>query len=218
MSDVPNACAGPFGFVYDFYIEREWLSRVIGRLVWGIDVGPFYASMQAIGGLGEGATILDVPCGGGVALRALRPEQDVRYLAGDLSPKMLARTKKRAARRSLHQVETVVADMCALPFEDQCAELCLSFSGLHTVSKPEQAVCEIVRCINPGGQLVGSTFLRDGTRRQKRIFAVGERRGFPAPDFTCEDLRTWLRDAGIDQPVVEPDRGFAVFGGHKLGP
>jgi hypothetical protein len=34
---VPNVCAGPFGSFYDFYIERPWLVRIIGRAIWGID-------------------------------------------------------------------------------------------------------------------------------------------------------------------------------------
>src|ERR1035438_3386316 len=44
----PNVCAGPFGAVYDFYIERDWLMRLIGRVVWGIDASVLYTSMEAI--------------------------------------------------------------------------------------------------------------------------------------------------------------------------
>jgi len=32
-AQVPNICAGPFGRFYDFYIERPWLMRTIGRAV-----------------------------------------------------------------------------------------------------------------------------------------------------------------------------------------
>jgi hypothetical protein len=60
-----NVCAGPFGAVYDFYIERESVARIVGRFLWGIDVRPMYRSTHAIGKQANGATILDVPCGGG---------------------------------------------------------------------------------------------------------------------------------------------------------
>ena len=100
MDETPNICAGPFGRFYDFYIERPRLMRLIGRIVWGIDASLLYASMKPIGEVPDGSTILDVPCGGGVAFRALRPEQDVRYMAADLSEKMLAHAKRRAARDS----------------------------------------------------------------------------------------------------------------------
>ena len=76
MAEARNQCAGAFGAFYDFYIERPWLSRPIGRMQWGIDVRPMYASMEVIARTDGGATIVDVPCGGGLALRALRPGQD----------------------------------------------------------------------------------------------------------------------------------------------
>lgn len=52
-----------------------------------------------------------MPCGGGVAFRALAPDQDVRYTAGDLSEKMLARARRRARGRSPNQIEVLAADM-----------------------------------------------------------------------------------------------------------
>lgn len=110
-TEARNQCAGPFGAVYDFYIEREWLASAIGCVAWGVDLHPLYASFAAIAGMGGGATIVDAPCGGGLALRALRPEQEVRYYAADIAPRMLERVRARAAARGLAQVQTVEADM-----------------------------------------------------------------------------------------------------------
>jgi len=211
---APNVCAGPFGSFYDFYIERPWLVRVIGRAVWGIDALVLYESMEPIARVSAGATIADVPCGGGVALRALSPEQDVRYLAVDLSPKMVRRAERRARKRSLKQVEPLVADMTELPFADGEVDLFLSYSGLHMVPDPQRAVAEIARCLKPGGQLIGTSFFADAGRRARAIFAAGRRRGHPVPP-SRGDLRSWLETAGFDNPVIGPQRGFAVFGGHK---
>lgn len=213
MARAENVCAGPFGAAYDFYIEREMLSRPVGRLIWGIDTAPLYASFSAIGDVPAGGTVLDVPCGGGVALRGLSPAQDVRYIAADLSERMLARARRRATERGLPQVETVPADMCALPFDDGFADLCLSYSGLHCVTDPERAVREIARCLKPGGRLVGTTFLAGGTRRQRALFEIGRRRGHPMPTFGTDELRRWLADAGIVEPTVGPESGFILFGG-----
>jgi ubiquinone/menaquinone biosynthesis C-methylase UbiE len=210
----PNICAGPFGAVYDFYIERDWLMRVIGRVVWGIDASVLYTSMEAISRAQNGARILDVPCGGGVALRAIRPDQDVRYLAVDASEKMLARAERRAKRRSLSQVEFAVADMRALPFGDGEADLVVSYSGLHMLKDPEPAVRELARCLKPGGELVGTTFLAEGSRRQQALFGLDHRCGNPTPPRR-EDLRGWLHKAEIDGAVIEPKRGFGVFRGYK---
>jgi len=85
---------GPFGAVYGAYIRRERLARVIAWLLWGSDTRPFHASMAAIGQVADGGTIVDAPCGSGVAFRALRPGQAVRYLGFDLSPRMLEQARR----------------------------------------------------------------------------------------------------------------------------
>ena len=72
-TETRNVCAGPFGAVYDYYIERPRLARLVLGLTWGVDPRPFYRSLAAVGEMPDGATILDVPCGGGVALRGLHP-------------------------------------------------------------------------------------------------------------------------------------------------
>jgi ubiquinone/menaquinone biosynthesis C-methylase UbiE len=210
----PNVCAGPFGAVYDFYIERDWLMRLIGRVVWGIDASVLYTSMDAIRRASDGATIIDVPCGGGVALRALRSGQDVRYIAVDVSEKMLERAERRAKRRSLSQVEFAVADMRNLPFPDGEADLVVCYSGLHMLEDPKPAVRELVRCLKAGGELVGTTFLAEGSRRQRALFELDRRSGNPTPPRR-EDLRDWLDNAGIGDVAIEPERGFAVFRGQK---
>jgi ubiquinone/menaquinone biosynthesis C-methylase UbiE len=214
MPRIANICAGPYGPVYDFCIEREWLMRPVARLVWGIDMTPLYSSMQAITNAPGGSTILDVPCGGGVAMRALHPDQDVRYIAGDLLEEMLARAKRRAAEQGLGQVEFAHADMLDLPFPDAIADVFLSYSGLHMLKDAEPAVREIGRCLKPGGKLVGCTLLREGAQRQRLLFSVGERLGHAAPPRIA-DLRSWLHAAGIVDTTIEPVQGLAFFSGSK---
>jgi len=217
VDEARNVCAGPFGAFYDFYIERPWLMRLVGRAVWGIDASVLYESIDAIEAATAGETILDVPCGGGVALRALRPEQDVRYVGADLDPKMLQRAGRRARARSLDQVELVAADMAALPFADSEADLFLSLSGLHMVDDPEAAVGEIARCLKPGGQVIGTCFFIDGSRRARWLFELGGRRGHAVPPQR-EDLLGWLESAGLAEAAIGPQRGFAAFSAHKPGP
>jgi len=206
-----NVCAGPFGAVYDFYIEREPVARIVGRLLWGIDVRPMYRSMRAIGKLADGATILDVPCGGGVVLRGLRPGQQARYIAVDLSERMLNRVRRRAAKHRLDPIETVQADMAALPVPDATVDLCLCYSGLHIVDNPQAVLAEIARCLKPGGELVGAMFLPDGSRRQRFLMKRGQQRGEFGISGTSEDLRTWLKATAFTDVSIDRNDGFAVF-------
>src|SRR5258708_24507196 len=126
----------PWASVYDFFVEREALSRPLGRLLFGTDTRLLYDQLDAIARVADGGSILDIPCGGGVALRGLRPEQDVRYVAADIAEAMIERTARVAADRGLAQVQYEVPGVGALPFADGEFDLILSFAGLHVFPRP----------------------------------------------------------------------------------
>src|SRR5205823_2073809 len=132
----------------------------LARLLWGTEGRPLYAAVDAIEKLPPGAAVLDVPCGGGWAFRALRPERGLRYVGVDVSPGMLRRARARADRRRLGQIELVEADIERMPFEDAGFDLCVCLNGLHCVDDPPAAVREIARCLSPVGRLVGHVVVR----------------------------------------------------------
>jgi ubiquinone/menaquinone biosynthesis C-methylase UbiE len=206
---------GVFGPVYGAYIRRERLARLVARLVWGSDTRPFYASMAAIGQVADGGTIVDAPCGSGVALRALRPGQPVRYLGFDLSPRMIEQARRHADRLGLHQVELAEADAEHLPVEDASADLFLSYFGLHCFPHPDAAVREAARCLRPGGHLVGSTIVL-GDRRLDRV-RVRPGVGAFGPVGTEADLKRWLSDAGFEDVKTDRRGVFVVFSGSNPG-
>lgn len=117
--------------------------------MWGIDPQPFYRSLTAVAELPYGATVLDVPCGGGVALRGLRPGQNVRWIGVDIEPAMLDRARRRAASHTSADVRLIEGDMYRLPLEDAKADLCLSYGGLHCLARPQAALEEMARCLRP---------------------------------------------------------------------
>jgi len=204
---------GPFGPVYSFYMEHEPVSRLIARVVWGADIGPFYTSMRVIDEVPRGGVIIDAPCGAGVAFRALRPEQDVRYLAVDLSPAMLRRARSRARKRGLPQIEFIEADAGAVPVADAAADLFLSYFGLHCFHDPAAAVREIGRCLRPGGRVLGGAIVSGPSLRQKVL--VRPRRGAFGPVGTAEDVAQWLQDAGIHHVTVDCEGAFVYFSGSR---
>jgi ubiquinone/menaquinone biosynthesis C-methylase UbiE len=120
----------------------------------------------------DGAAILDAPCGGGLAFRALGRRQRVRYVAADLSRGMLRRARRVAERRGLGQIEFVEADIESLPFKDASFDLCLCFNSLHCFDRPQAALSEVARCLRPGGRLVGDSAIRGAGRRYDALIAV----------------------------------------------
>ena len=126
-----------WGAFYDWTVEHPLPGGLLWRAGIGSDLGLLYDAAAEIGRQPAGARILDVPCGGGVALRGLRPGQGVEYVAADISPTMLDRTLASARRRGVDdQVTTRPADVEALPFEDGAFDLVVSFTGLHCFPDP----------------------------------------------------------------------------------
>src|SRR5918998_768319 len=152
--------ASAFGIAYSTYMERPWLSRPIGRVLWGGDSKPYYDAIGTVADVPDGSTIVDCPCGAGPAFRALRPNRNVRYVAADLSPAMLRRARKRAQARNLTCIEFVQADATDLPLPSASVDLFISFWGLHCYAEPQRALAEAARILTPGGRLVAATFLR----------------------------------------------------------
>ena len=188
----------PWAAVYSFGIGRRWLARPVTRAVFGSDIDLLYSATDAIGALPAGTSVLDVPCGSGIALRGLRRGQGLRYVAADIAPAMLTRTEATARRLGvLDQVETVHADVGNLQFDDGTFDVCTSFTGLHCFPEPRRAIAEIGRVIRPGGALHASWFRTDGGARYRPQIAVGRAAGLMGPSATTDQVRTWLTESGF---------------------
>jgi ubiquinone/menaquinone biosynthesis C-methylase UbiE len=214
---APNPSAAwkaghPWASVYDFFVERESLARVAGRLAFGTDTRLLYDAIGSVGELPEGSAVLDIPTGGGVALRGLRPGQGIRYVAADISPEMLGRAERAARERGVEdQVELRAADVEALPFADGEFDLCLSFAGLHCFPDPRAAVVEIARVVRPGGRFTGSVFLTGTGPRYAPAIVGGRVAGLMGPSGTRADLEEWLHEAGFRQVRIELSGAIGYF-------
>jgi SAM-dependent methyltransferase len=203
------------GAAYDYGIEHEWVARSVGRALFDTDAGLIYRSLGTIGGMPDGTAILDIPCGGGIALRGLRPEQNVRYVAADISVDMLDRARRRAAGRGLTTVEFVEADIESVPFDQGEFDLCVCFNGLHCLPDPAAALPEIAYSLKPGGRLVGDCAVRQERRRSDAWMLAARAGGVFGPAGTAHDLRSWIVDAGLVVDSLELSGAVAHFQAHR---
>jgi SAM-dependent methyltransferase len=202
----------PWATVYDFLVERESLARVLGRVTFGTDAGLLYDAIDALGELPAGSAVLDIPVGGGVALRGLRPGQGIRYVAADISPDMLERTARVARERGVEdQVELREADVERLPFENGEFDLVQSFAGLHCFPNPRKAVLEIARVLRPGAEFTGSVFLTGTGLRYQPAIMGGRLAGVMGPSGTRADLDAWLHDAGLQDVRIRLSGAIGYF-------
>lgn len=201
---------------YDWTVEHRRVGGAIWRLGMQSDLGRLYTAAEEIGRQPKGSRILDIPCGGGVALRGLRPEQQVTYVAADIAQTMLDRTMDAARERGLDdQVEPRIADVGDLPFEDGSFDLVVSFTGLHCFPDPARAVVEMVRVLRSGGVITGSALLNDTGIRHEPIRRAGRLAGLLGPGCTGDEVVHWLLAQGVEEPVLERSGAIGYFRGVK---
>ena len=202
---------------YDWAVEREHVAGVLGRLIWGTDTSAFYRDIARLSELPAGTTVLDIPCGGGVAFRGLRPDQQLRYVAADLSPLMLRRARAEAKRRHLHWIEFVEADVEWLPFEERSFDLVVTYTGLHCFPDPPAAIREMARVLRPGGELRGTSVIRRTGLRQDAFVRVMQLGGVFGPGHTLSELETSLADAALVRVSTSRDGALAYLSARKRG-
>jgi ubiquinone/menaquinone biosynthesis C-methylase UbiE len=109
---------------------------------------------RVVNALRDGGRVLDVGCGGGAHLAAVRmlardEGKRVSLAAGvDLAEAMIERASIRRGVRALQ------ADALSLPFGDHVFDVVLVNHVLHLVNDPERAAREILRVAVPGGTII----------------------------------------------------------------
>ena len=132
--------------LYDLF---EWSNRKVNT-----------AARARVGELvPAGARVLDCAAGTGeVSLAAAKRAGSV--LCTDQSEAMLARARKKAARRGLSNLQFAHRDITALSDPDGSFDAVIAANVLHLLPQPEVAVRELWRVAAPGGRLILPTYLQ----------------------------------------------------------
>lgn len=202
---------------YDWAVEHERVAGILGRLIWGTDTAAFYRDIARLSELPAGSSVLDIPCGGGVAFRGLLAEQELHYVAADLSPVMLKRARAEADRRGLQWIEFAEADVEALPFQDRSFDLVITYTGLHCFPDPSAAIVEMARVLRPGGELRGTSVIRAAGLRQDAFVRLMQAGRVFGPGQTLAELETSLADAGLVKVKTSRSGALAQFSARRRG-
>jgi SAM-dependent methyltransferase len=198
--------------IYDAGVKHDCVARVGAWAMWGADMRRMFVDIARLADAPVGASVLDIPCGGGLAFRGLRRGQVVRYVAADISPYMLARARREADRRGVQDViEFVEADVTALRFADASFDLCVTYNGLHCLPDPRAALRELSRVLRRGGTLRGTSCVTGRGPRQDALAAMLRRGGVFGNAPHAGEIEHWLREFGLDVVILEPSGAVEFF-------
>lgn len=167
----------------------------------------------------EGERMLDVATGTGIVLRLAHARSAglSRLVGLDLTPGMLEVAREKSAGLD---VEFVVGDATALPFDDGSFDLVTCQQGLQFFPERERALAEFVRVLAPGGRAVVACWCEIETAPAHHALAETVARHFPERasvargpfSFPSGDgLHSLLRGTGFASVEVERVDGVARF-------
>ena len=163
--------------------------------------------------------ILDVGCGGGMALGLLARRATGGYVAGvDYSPEMVrqatARNREAVARG---RVEVREGDAMALPYDDESFDQVCAIEAFYFWPDPLQGLREARRVLRPGGQLaitleMSKEAVAQTSPVRRRLSERYARRAAEIGQRICSgaELTELMAAAGFRQAryVAEPDRSL----------
>ena len=121
-----------------------------------VNTTPTAAHLVRHAGVRSGQRVLDVACGTGVvAVTAARA--GARATGLDLTPELLEHARENAAIAGV-EIAWHRGDVEELPFEDGAFDVVLSQFGHIFAPRPEVAIAEMLRVMNPGGTVAFSTW------------------------------------------------------------
>jgi ubiquinone/menaquinone biosynthesis C-methylase UbiE len=202
----------PWSFFYPYAVGHSWIGVPGAYATLATDLRLLYRATDSLGALPKGSLVLDVPCGGGVALRGVRPGQGLHYIAADISTTMLEHTGRTAREQGIaDQVELREADVENLPFIDATFDVALSLTGLHCFPDPRLALKEIVRVLKPGGTLILSWMRTDAPLRTYPMFFLGRRGGLVGRSASTTEVVSWLAELGVDHIDLQTSGALAYI-------
>ena len=157
-----------------------------------------------------GQRILEVGVGTGLSLPHFRP--DARVTGIDVSEEMLAKARRRVARRRLSHVDGLyVMDAENLEFADNSFDAVLALYVASVVPNPARFAAEMRRVCIPGGTIVVvNHFASDKPLvrlMEKRLARIARHIGFH-PDFSFDAFR---RDSRLSIREVRPSNLFGYW-------
>jgi SAM-dependent methyltransferase len=161
-------------------------------------------------GLRQGETVVDLGSGGGldsfIAAPLVGPQG--RVIGIDMTPAMLEKARRNAAKMALPQVEFREGRLEALPLDDASVDAVTSNCVINLVPDKGAVFVEISRVLRPGGRMVVSDIILDGALPERIASSVFAYVGCVSGALERGEYFRLLRAAGLGSIEVVKDTDY----------
>ena len=166
----------------------------------------------ALAQLNLGETVLDLGSGGGidVLLSAKRVGPTGKAYGLDMTDEMLALANENKARAGVSNVEFLKGEIEHIPLPDESVDVIISNCVINLSADKRRVLTEAFRVLKPGGRFAVSDVISRGevppmVRRNMELWI-----GCVAGALEEQEFLGLLRDAGFDNPEIEPTRVYTA--------
>jgi SAM-dependent methyltransferase len=190
--------------------SREDLERVAD----GANLGLGCGNPNAIAGLADGETVLDLGSGGGFDcfLAADEVGPDGRVIGVDMTPEMVERARGNVASNDLDNVEFRLGEIEHLPVPDESVDVVISNCVINLSPEKRRVFEEAYRVLRPGGRLAVTDVVMTADVSPAIDRADPEQiAACVAGAATIDELETLLADAGFESVSIRPKEDSEGF-------
>lgn len=194
-------------------VDTEAVARAIGygteeltSAPEGSNLGLGCGNPVAIASLREGETVLDLGSGAGFDcfLAARKVGNGGRVIGVDMTPEMLERARKNAAKGGYANVEFRLGEIEHLPVSDSSVDAVISNCVLNLSPEKPQVFREAFRVLTPGGRLAVSDVVASGPLSPEMRENLDLYAACVSGAAAVSELEEQLREAGFMQIRIEP--------------
>jgi arsenite methyltransferase len=203
-SGLSGAHAGVRAVAEAFGYTPEELASIPAEANMGLSCG----NPTAFAGLRPGEVVVDLGCGGGldVFLAAPRVGPAGKAIGIDMTPEMIDRARRNAARQGVANVEFHLAAIDRLPLADASVDCLISNCVINLAPDKPAVFREAFRVLKPGGRLAVSDIALKRPLPPEVGQSVLAYVGCVAGAVLIEDYERALREAGFEAVQVVDTR------------
>ena len=171
----------------------------------GADMGLGCGNPQAIAGLKQGETVVDLGCGGGFDcfLAAGKVGGEGRVIGVDMTPEMISKARANAFRAGYRNVEFRLGEIEHLPVADSSADVIISNCVINLSPDKQQVFADAFRVLKSGGRLAVSDIvaireLPPESKQDHDAYCGCVSGATPVPE-----IERMLRNAGFSDIAIE---------------